>query len=122
MRRPRRRCPSAWGGTGALETQGDIENGGERRERIPLQRVAAMPFGSGIGTLPYPHQTVGGIARLLDHEGLQAQPQLLLLARENEVLAHRTGRGLGSELQESGTRDHCLSSDRLKALGSRDAG
>src|SRR5689334_5250395 len=81
-----------------------------------------MPLDSGIGTLPYPHQTVGGVARLLDYEGLQAQAQPLFLARDNEVLAHRARRRLGSELQESGARDHRLSLDRLKVLRGGNAG
>src|SRR5262245_24556393 len=117
-RRPRRRWSSACG-TGAPEAECDIEHRGERRERIPLQRVAAMPLDAGVGALPLPDEPVGSVARLLDHEGLERPPEALFLAREHQVLAQSAGALLRTELEKSRAGDHGFALDRLNASGRR---
>src|SRR5437879_11610255 len=76
-------------GIGSLEAESDIEDGGKRRKRIPLQRVAAVPIHAGIGTLPFAREAVLSVARLLDHERLKPETDQTTdaqdgLARERE--------------------------------------
>src|SRR5262247_456411 len=78
-----------------------------------------MPVDAGIGTLPRSDEAVAAVARLLDHEGLQGQPQPLFLAREHEVLPEVSGRLLRPQLEKPGARDHGYAFDRLKALRRR---
>src|SRR4029077_14203420 len=116
MRLPRRRFSIA-PGVGSLEAESDIEDGGKRRKRIPLQRVAAMPIHAGIGTLPFAREAVLDVARLLDHERLKPEPQALLLAFRHQVLAQGTRSRFGSELDESSARHDGCPLDRLQAFG-----
>src|SRR5260370_25146998 len=119
-RLPRRRAASVARGTGLLEAEDDIENRGERRERIPLQRVAAMPLDARVGALPFARKAVLRVARLLDHEGLKPEREPLFLALEHEVLAQGTGSRLRSQLDEAAARHHGDALDRLHALRGRD--
>src|ERR1700693_2436406 len=89
MRLPRRRSSVARG-IGSLEAESDIEDGGKRRKRIPLQGVAAMPIHAGIGALPCAPKAALSVARLLDHERLKPEPDPLLLPLRHQVLAQRT--------------------------------
>src|SRR5712692_4078324 len=120
MRLPRRRAASVARGTGSLEAEDDIENRGEYRKRIPLQRVAAMPIDAGIGTLPFARESVLSVARLLDHERLKPEPEPLLLPLRHQVLAQRTRSRFGSELDEAPARRHRDALDRLHGLRGRD--
>src|SRR5712691_2526669 len=95
MRLPRRRSSVA-PGIGSLEAESDIEDGGKRRKRIPLQRVAAMPIHAGIGTLPFAREAVLSVARLLDHERLKPEPEPLLLPLRHQVLAQRSEAASGA--------------------------
>src|SRR5947208_15114824 len=85
MRLPRRRASVA-PGIGSLEAESGIEDGGKRRKRIPLQRVAAVPIDAGIGTFPFAREAVLSVARLLDHERLQPEPEPLLHPLRHHVL------------------------------------
>src|SRR4029077_11201407 len=115
MRLPRRRFSIA-PGIGSLEAESDIEDGGKRRKRIPLQRVAAMPIHAGIGTLPFAREAVLDVARLLDHERLKPEAQAPLLAFRHQVLAQGTRSRFGSELDEPRARHHRDALYRLQVL------
>src|SRR6266581_409957 len=119
MRLPRRRS-SAAPGIGSLEAESDIEDGGKRRKRIPLQRVAAIPIHAGIGTLPFAREAVLSVARLLDHERLKPEPESLLLQLRHQVLAQSTRSRFGSELDEARARHHRDALYRLHVLRRRD--
>src|SRR5882724_7998868 len=119
MRLPRRRS-SVVSGTGSLEAENDIENGGKRRERVPLQGIAAMPLDARVGALPIADQTVLRVAGLLDHERLKPEPEPLLLPLRHQVLAQRTRSRFGSELDEAPARRHRDALDRLQVLRGRD--
>src|SRR6266704_2490993 len=119
MRLPRRRS-SAAPGIGSLEAESDIEDGGKRRKRIPLQRVAAIPVHASIGTLPFAREAVLSVARLLDHERLKPEPEPLLLPLRNQVLAQGTRSRFGGELDEAPARRHRDAFDRLHVLRGRD--
>src|SRR6266704_3542501 len=119
IRLPRRRS-SAAPGIGSLEAESAIQDGGKRRQRIPLQRIAAMPIDAGIGTLPFAREAVLGVARLLDHEGLKPEPEPLLLPLRHQVLAQRTRSRFGSELDEAPARRHRDALDRLHGFRGRD--
>src|ERR1700704_5193483 len=119
MRLPRRRS-SVVPGTGALEAENDIKNGGKRRERVPLQGVAAMPLDARVGAFPVADQTVLRVAGLLDHERLKREPEPLLLRFRHQVLAQRTRSRFGSELDEAPARRHRDALDRLRVLRGRD--
>src|SRR5467141_4348076 len=119
MRLPRRRSSVA-PGIGSLEAESDIEDGGKRRKRIPLQRVAAMPIHAGIGTFPFAREAVLSVARLLDHERLKPEAEPLLLPLRHQVLAQRTRSPFGSELDEAPARRHRDALDRLQSLWGRD--
>src|SRR5437660_11892429 len=105
MRLPRRGS-SVRPGIDAPEAEGDIEDCGKRRKRIPLQRVAVMPIDSGIGTPPFAREAVTRVARLLDHERLKQEPEPLLLPLRHQVLAQRTRSRFGSELEKAPARRH----------------
>src|SRR5258706_264556 len=119
MRLPRRR-PSVASGTGSLEAENDIENGGKRRERIPLQGVAAMPLEARVGAFPIADQTVLRVAGLLDDERLKPEPEPLLLPLRHQVLAQRSRSRFGSELDEAPARRHRDALDRFRVLPGRD--
>src|SRR6266851_4493935 len=119
MRLPRRRSSVA-PGTGSLEAENDIENGGKRRERVPLQGVAAMPLDARVGAFPIADQTVLRVAGLLDHERLKPEPEPLLLPLRHQVLAQGTRSCFGSELDEAPARRHRDALDRLRVLQGRD--
>src|SRR5712664_3568734 len=119
MRLPRRRSSVA-PGIGSLEAESDIEDGGKRRKRIPMQSVAAMPVHAGIGTLPFTREAVLSVARLLDHERLKPEPEPLLLPLRHQVLAQRTRSPFGRELDEAPARRHRDALDRLQVLRGRD--
>src|SRR5712672_66493 len=121
MRLPRRRSSVA-SGIGSLEAENDIENGGKRRERVPLQGVAAMPLDARVGAFPIADQTVLRFAGLLDHERLKPEPEPLLLPLRHQVLAQRTRSRFGSELDEAPARHHRNALDRLRVLRGRDRG
>src|SRR6266436_752384 len=103
MRLPRLRSSVA-PGIGSLEAESDIEDGGKRRKGIPLQRVAAVPIHTGIGTFPFAREAVTSVARLLDHERLKPEPEPLLLPLRHQVLAQRTRSRFGSELRSEERR------------------
>src|SRR2546426_497019 len=121
MRLPRRRSSVA-PGIGSLEAESDIEDGGKRRKRIPLQRRAAVPIHAGIGRFPFAREAVLSVARLLDHERLKPEPEPLLLPLQHQVLAQRTRSPFGSELDEAPARCHRDALDRLQSLWGRDRG
>src|SRR6266705_2533281 len=81
IRLPRRRS-SAAPGIGSLEAESDIEDGGKRRKRIPLQRVAAIPIHAGIGTLPFAREAVLSVARLLVLRGRDRRQPGALAGRD----------------------------------------
>src|SRR5438309_6024489 len=116
MRLPRRRSSVA-PGIGSLEAESDIEDGGKRRKRIPLQRVAAMPVNARVGTFPLAREAVTSVARLLNDERLKLQSEVLLLPGDHEVLAPGAVRYLGSELDEPSARHDGGPLDRLQAFG-----
>src|SRR5216684_5986697 len=85
--------------------------------RLPRRRSSVA---SGIGTLPFAHEAVLSVARLLDHERLKPEPQPLLLPRRHQVLAQGTRSRFGSELDEAPARRHRDALDRLRVLRGRD--
>src|SRR5260221_12563652 len=118
-RLPRRRSSVA-SGTGSLEAENHIQNGGKRRERVPLQGVAAMPLDARVGAFPIADQTVLRVAGLLDHERLKPEPEPLLLPLRHQVLAQGTPSSFRTELDEAPPRRHPATLDRFRVLRGRD--